>query len=634
MQITLDEIQLFQPPEAGFDPVLNLPIHSAHALWQGAPAPPAPQILSFEPLRGLPGTPVVIHGIFLGGTTAVLFGTAEAVFEIANDEILEVVVPTGAVDGPITVVTPGGTVTSSEIFTVAAPLVLEGPNQFLDPSFEESVSEWRAVEGSIDRSTESRTGNYSMRASRGPMVRRFDLSDRPNHVPSVGQAGDVYRFTAWVKEVSGGVSVRLKVKEYLEGTHLQTSTFAAQPLSRHWQRFAVEITSLSAGSSLDFQFVFEPTLPDAQVLVDDVSVRQQGSGPSLSAPTFVDALPGEPVEVVVTAADASGAPLVSLAADLFNLPMLSDATFAVDPDFSRGVLRWTPQPEDGAWEHAITFRGRSVVEGIATTGIRVAAPDPRRVLIDFEARDSRWRGHRGATVEWTATGRPGSPGALIVRGPNPMSTFGANDYPNWVPYTGTQVGARFRYSCWVRAVSGEGRGLLRINEYLLGVQVGGSTLSGKIPLTRDWQQIVVERLTEAAGSSLDVRIECEPTSPDAAFMVDDLTIRYPEGLVAAERFAASGTFVLERPTVFPNPVRDRATLSWSIAAAGPVRVGIYDVHGRRVRSVLHDPEAQPGTHHLMIDRNGDDGRQLLAGIYFCRIEAGDGERKARFVILE
>ena len=35
--------------------------------------------------------------------------------------------------------------------------------------------------------------------------------------------------------------------------------------------------------------------------------------------------------------------------------MLNDATFTVDPGTARGVLHWTPQPEDGNWSYRVDF---------------------------------------------------------------------------------------------------------------------------------------------------------------------------------------------------------------------------------------------------------------------------------------
>ena len=51
--IRLNEIQLFQPAQRNFDPILTSPIHRAFVRWQGNEL--APWIASFSPAGGAPG---------------------------------------------------------------------------------------------------------------------------------------------------------------------------------------------------------------------------------------------------------------------------------------------------------------------------------------------------------------------------------------------------------------------------------------------------------------------------------------------------------------------------------------------------------------------------------------------------
>lgn len=77
----------------------------------------APQIRNFTPSQGIPGTAVVIEGVNLAGATSVKFNGAEASFSILAD-LLTAIVPVNAASGPITIVTPGGTATSTANFEV------------------------------------------------------------------------------------------------------------------------------------------------------------------------------------------------------------------------------------------------------------------------------------------------------------------------------------------------------------------------------------------------------------------------------------------------------------------------------------------------------------------------------------
>ena len=78
-----------------------------------------PSISSFTPTSGPIGTPVTILGNSFTGATKITFGNAMATsYQVINDTKVDALVPTGAVTGPISVTTVGGTGTSSTSFTV------------------------------------------------------------------------------------------------------------------------------------------------------------------------------------------------------------------------------------------------------------------------------------------------------------------------------------------------------------------------------------------------------------------------------------------------------------------------------------------------------------------------------------
>ena len=81
-----------------------------------------PTIINFTPVSGPPSTVVTITGTGFTGATAVRFnGQAAAGFTIDSPTQIAATVPTGVTTGPITVVTPGGTATSSVPFTAPSP---------------------------------------------------------------------------------------------------------------------------------------------------------------------------------------------------------------------------------------------------------------------------------------------------------------------------------------------------------------------------------------------------------------------------------------------------------------------------------------------------------------------------------
>ena len=76
-------------------------------------------LIRFTPARGPAGTRVTLTGTNLFEATSIEFNGVNAPeFEIVSATTIEVVVPKGAVSGPIKVVAPGGTAVSADPFTV------------------------------------------------------------------------------------------------------------------------------------------------------------------------------------------------------------------------------------------------------------------------------------------------------------------------------------------------------------------------------------------------------------------------------------------------------------------------------------------------------------------------------------
>ena len=76
-----------------------------------------------------------------------------------------------------------------------------------------------------------------------------------------------------------------------------------------------------------------------------------------------------------------------------------------------------------------------------------------------------------------------------------------------------------------------------------------------------------------------------------------------------------------------NPVPGTATIRFALPAASRVRIGVFDVTGRQVRT-LADGERQPGHHTALLSGDG-----LAAGVYFCRMVAGDWNEVRRLVLV-
>jgi hypothetical protein len=81
---------------------------------------------------------------------------------------------------------------------------------------------------------------------------------------------------------------------------------------------------------------------------------------------------------------------------------------------------------------------------------------------------------------------------------------------------------------------------------------------------------------------------------------------------------------------YPNPFSDETTISYTVAAAKQVQLKVFDIYGREIVT-LADEYQQPGNYRVSFNA----GQLLLpAGIYYCRIEAGDYTKCIRMICLE
>ena len=156
--------------------------------------------------------------------------------------------------------------------------------------------------------------------------------------------------------------------------------------------------------------------------------------------------------------------------------------------------------------------------------------------------------------------------------------------------------------------------------------------------TTAWQTLEVDYTTLSAGSTLDFQVRDFPLAPGEVFVTDDISIRDITGVVGLAR--AEGEYESEpdeapplRPALYPSPVQTEAVLTFATSRPGVLRVELLDLAGRQVRRLADEIDSPPGMHVLTIDGTADDGQRMRPGMYFYRIEAEEGRRTGRFVML-
>ena len=83
---------------------------------------------------------------------------------------------------------------------------------------------------------------------------------------------------------------------------------------------------------------------------------------------------------------------------------------------------------------------------------------------------------------------------------------------------------------------------------------------------------------------------------------------------------------------WPNPVTGALGYSISLPRAGHVRVEVYGVGGRLVRTLL-DRELPGGHHDFTWDARGERAARLASGVYHLRLTAAGVQRSRKFTLI-
>lgn len=144
----------------------------------------------------------------------------------------------------------------------------------------------------------------------------------------------------------------------------------------------------------------------------------------------------------------------------------------------------------------------------------------------------------------------------------------------------------------------------------------------QVPGKNDPYQMVLERAVRDGGLRLVVR-----TSDGLSQSLDILVERSVP--TAVEPTPARPALAL---TVAPNPFNPATTLSFVLEQAGPVKLDILGVGGRLVASLISGPL---GAGAQQVTWRGTDSRgsQVASGVYFARLQTGQGNVTEKLVLV-
>jgi flagellar hook assembly protein FlgD len=78
----------------------------------------------------------------------------------------------------------------------------------------------------------------------------------------------------------------------------------------------------------------------------------------------------------------------------------------------------------------------------------------------------------------------------------------------------------------------------------------------------------------------------------------------------------------------PNPFRANTNIAFDAKPGASLTLAVYDVQGRRVRTLLQDARSTTGVVNVAWDGTNAVGDPVPSGVYFYRLQA-DGEASTR-----
>lgn len=117
--------------------------------------------------------------------------------------------------------------------------------------------------------------------------------------------------------------------------------------------------------------------------------------------------------------------------------------------------------------------------------------------------------------------------------------------------------------------------------------------------------------------------------------------RPPAACTSSDRFRPAGTthlskaITVEQSTVqevqlhgsFPNPARTQVTIRYALPRAADVRLKVYDLLGRRVRTVVNERQSAGRKQYRL------DASRLGSGTYFYRLTAGETTETRKLTVV-
>ncbi len=167
-------------------------------------------------------------------------------------------------------------------------------------------------------------------------------------------------------------------------------------------------------------------------------------------------------------------------------------------------------------------------------------------------------------------------------------------------------------------------------------------LSGVFAISRnlDWLQLSAVNGAVNWGETLDLAMTLDSTGLGTGIYQANIVISGNGGApitVPVTMTVSDVSAVNDLPVAVallgnhPNPFNPQTTISFALPTDQNVKLKIYSTRGALVRSLLHGPQLA-GMHRAVWNGRDDRGQGVASGVYFYRLETGDGNFTGKMVL--
>ncbi|MGD9548598.1 MAG: endonuclease [Candidatus Krumholzibacteriia bacterium] len=211
--------------------------------------------------------------------------------------------------------------------------------------------------------------------------------------------------------------------------------------------------------------------------------------------------------------------------------------------------------------------------------------------------------------------------ADTYNGESGVNLSDANSWETWQGRKGDVARAMFYMDVRYEGDSGEVDLVLTDNPALIVVTDGSVAYMGLTATLLAWHQ---DDPVDAREMRRNDRVQQyqQNRNPfvDHPEWVDYL---FGSGVISGVGDRAPAVVAVGIDRIVPNPFNPRTTIEYTVARTGPVTLAVYDLAGRRVRTLVSGP-ISAGEHQVPWDGRDQSGRALPSATYFCRLE-GQGQ---------